>query len=115
MPPSPSTLLDWSVWIGALALFIVSAFYFLVSAYINIGVFFIRCCGSSGVSSVLGAATLSGLLAAPLAISYFHWLPPLAFVLAPIPDLLVLLGAVVLHARIQLLGLPDKRNTKNTA
>ena len=85
------------------------AFYWAVSAYINCGVFITRCMGSSSISAVPGVATIFGLPSAAIVREWFGWVEsPAVYLIAIAPDVLIVLGEVVLYVRVRLLGWPDR-------
>jgi hypothetical protein len=94
----------------------VSAFYWAVATYINLGVFAIRCAGYSSTSAVPGVATITGVVAAAVVREWFGWVDtPAVYLLAVAPDAVYPLGALVLLVRVRMLGWPDRARPERIA
>jgi hypothetical protein len=85
------------------------AFYWAVSAYIDVGVFAIRCSGYSSTSAVPGVATITGVVAAAVVREWFGWVEtPAVYFWAVAPDAVYQLGVFVLLVRVRVLRWPDR-------
>jgi hypothetical protein len=91
----------------------VCAFVWAVAAIIDVGIFVVRCSGSSKSSAVPGVAALTGLAAAAILREWFEWIEsPLVYLVAITPDLLYAAGELLLWLRMRALGWPDKRASR---
>ena len=87
----------------------VCAFYWAIAAYIDVGVFAIRCAGYSSTSAVPGVATIAGVVAVAVMREWFGWVQtPAVYLLAATPDAVYQLGELVLLVRVRVLGWPDR-------
>jgi hypothetical protein len=88
----------------------VCGFVWAIAAIIDVGLFVVRCRGSSKSSAVPGVAALTGLAAAAILREWFGWIEsPLVYLAAITPDLVYQAGELLLWLRVRVLGWPDKR------
>jgi hypothetical protein len=96
-----------SVALGGILL--ACAVYWLVSAFIDFGVFLIRCSGHSSTSAVPGVGAITGLVGAAIVREWFGLVEsPAVYLVALAPDCVLQLGEVVMLVRVRVLGWPDK-------
>jgi hypothetical protein len=87
----------------------VCAFYWAVAAFIDTGVFVIRCAGYGSTSAVPGVATITGVIGAAVAREWFGWVEtPAVYLLAIAPDVVYQIGELVLLVRVRVVGWPDR-------
>lgn len=92
----------------------ICAFYWAVAAFIDVGVFAIRCSGRSSTSAVPGVASITGVVSVIVMREWFGWFEnPIIYLVAVSPDALFSLGEFVLFVRIRVLGWPDRSFSDN--
>ncbi len=81
---------------------VIAAFYYVVGAFINIGVGIYRLNGYVRISAVPFVPFITGLAAGLIASIYFRWLSVwLTVLLAILPDLFYILGSIILGLRVR--------------
>jgi hypothetical protein len=96
-----------SVLLGAVLA--ITAFYWAVAAFVNVGVALHRLTGYGSISALPAVGALAGLHAALILREWFGLVAsPLVYLIALVPDLAWQAGEFAFWVRLRVLGWPDK-------